>query len=57
MIGVGSYWPGEYRANAACYNCWTYTRGGGSFIGFYNLVDVAQVRRTGPQSYVAGTCS
>lgn len=50
-------YTGEYRANAACYNCWTYTRGGGSFIGFYNLVDVAQVRRTGPQSYVAGTCS
>lgn len=50
-------YTGEYRANAACPNCYTYSRGGGSWLGYYNLIDASQVKRTGNQYYVYGTCS
>jgi poly(3-hydroxybutyrate) depolymerase len=50
-------YTGEYRANAACLNCYTYSRGGASYLGFYNVYDSAPVKRTGNQYYVYGVCN
>jgi hypothetical protein len=47
---------GEYRANAACYNCWAYARGSGNYIGLYSTADSASLWRTGPQHSVRGVC-
>jgi hypothetical protein len=48
---------GEYRANAACLNCYTYSRGGLSYIGLYSVYDSAPLKRTGTAYYVYGVCS
>ncbi len=50
-------YTGEYRANAVCVNCYAYSRGGGSWIGYYNVYDSAPLVRTGSQYYVYGVCN
>jgi hypothetical protein len=50
-------YTGEYRANAVCLNCYAYSRGGGSWIGYYNIYDSAPLVRTGSQHYVYGVCN
>jgi hypothetical protein len=50
-------YTGEYRANAACPNCYTFARGSADFIGYYNIYDSEPLVRTGTAYYRYGVCS
>jgi hypothetical protein len=50
-------YTGEYRADAVCANCYTYARGSGDFIGYYNLLDNEPLVRTGSAYYRYGVCN
>jgi hypothetical protein len=50
-------YTGEYRADAGCPNCYTFARGSGDFIGYYNLLDNEPLVRTGAQYYRYGVCN
>ena len=50
-------YTGEYRADAACLNCYTFARGSGDYIGLYSLTDNEPLVRTGAQYYRWGVCN